>query len=84
MKIRRVAPNAETECGRMLDTGRWKGIGREDRVFTECNVLGDEKHFLFKCTTIQRDDLMLPENLFDIWSHPNVFQLIARLNSELI
>ena len=68
-----------------IETGRWKGIGRADRVCTECNVLGDEEHFLFRCTTIRRDDLMLPENLFDIWSHPNVFQLVARLmNSELL
>ena len=68
-----------------IETGRWKGIGRADRVCTECNVLGDEDHFLFRCTTIRRDDLMLPENLFDIWTHPNVFQLIARLmNTELL
>jgi len=62
-----------------IETGRWKGLERKDRVCSECKVLGDEDHFLFDCTEIRRDDLMLPGNLAEIWQHPSVFTLIPRL-----
>ena len=62
-----------------IETGRWKGLERKDRLCNECKVLGDEDHFVFDCTEIRRDDLVLPGNLSEIWQHPNVFTLTTRL-----
>ena len=61
-----------------IETGRWKGIGRADRVCTECKLLKVMGSiflciFLFKCTTIRRDDLMLPEDLAGILKSSGCF-----------
>ena len=37
-----------------IETGRWKGLDRCDRVYPECQVLGDEEHFLFHCSLVSR------------------------------
>ena len=63
-----------------VETGRWYGIrNRNDRVCGECGVLGDELHYIYNCTQIKRDDIMLPENLEELWQNPNVFKLFSRL-----
>ena len=62
-----------------IETGRWKGLDRGDRVCPECRVLGDEEHFLFVCPQIRRDDLQLPVELSDLWKNADVFKLFERL-----
>ena len=62
-----------------IETGRWRGLDRSDRVCPECQVLGDEQHFLYVCPQIRRDDLQLPGELVDLWKHANVFRLFTRL-----
>ena len=62
-----------------IETGRWRGVIRDDRICDECGVLGDEFHFLYNCTQIKRDDLVLPRNIEQLWQHPNVFTLFSRL-----
>ena len=63
-----------------VETGRWYGIrNRNDRVCSECGVLGDEVHYLYDCAQIKRDDVVLPQNLDELWQNPNVFKLFSRL-----
>ena len=62
-----------------IETGRWKGLDRNDRICPECKVLGDEEHFLYDCQQIRRDDLQLPGSFADLWQHANVFKLFSRL-----
>ena len=62
-----------------IETGRWRGISnRAERVCTECGILGDELHFLYHCTRIRRD-FILPQNIEQLWQHPNIFKLFSRL-----
>ena len=62
-----------------IETGRWKGLDRCDRLCPECQVLGDEEHYLFHCSLVRRDDLLLPEEFGNLWKNANVFKLFARL-----
>ena len=62
-----------------IETGRWKGLDRCDRVCPECKVLGDEEHFLYTCPQIRRDDLQLPGSFSDLWKDADVFKLFSRL-----
>ena len=62
-----------------IETGRWMGLERKDRLCTECNILGDESHYLFYCSRIKRDDFMFSGRFDDLWKDPNVFQLFSRL-----
>ena len=45
-----------------IETGRYKGIPRHDRICTRCtdNTVEDERHFLFSCNyhTQEREALM--------------------------
>ena len=45
-----------------------------------CRVLGDEVHYIFyNCARIKRDDVVLPQNLDELWQNPNEFKLFSRL-----
>ena len=45
-----------------IETGRWTRVPRENRLCPNCNVLGDERHFLYECNEIDRTDLSdIPE-----------------------
>ena len=62
-----------------IETGRWKGLDRSDRICPQCNVLGDEEHYLYSCVQVRRDDLQLPLEMKDLWKHAGVFTLFSRL-----
>ena len=49
-----------------IETGRWRAVPREERLCTTCGVLGDEKHALYSCSLIPRDE-------------PEIFKLFERL-----
>ena len=49
-----------------IETGRWSRTPREERLCMRCNVIGDEKHFIYDCPTVSKQDLIdipLLENL---------------------
>ena len=62
-----------------IETGRWKGLSRMERVCPQCQVLGDEHHFIYSCSRIRRDDLQLPTEVAELWKTPDVFKLFSRL-----
>ena len=62
-----------------IETGRWKGLDRSDRICPQCNVLGDEEHYLYSCVQVRRDDLQLPLEMKDLWKNAGVFTLFSRL-----
>ena len=62
-----------------IETGRWARKVRADRLCLDCGVLGDERHALFHCSKIDRNGLVLPNSLSDIWEADDVFPLFGRL-----
>ena len=64
---------------------RWRRVGgaerREDRVCEVCGVVGDEVHYLYNCTQVQRDDLNVLGDICGIWEQPDIFKLIGRIKS---
>ena len=70
-----------------IETGRWTRTPRLERLCPLCNVLGDEHHFLFKCIETYRnpDHNFRTDNLHEVWSNENIFQLFNELSkSEFI
>ncbi len=66
-----------------IETGRWSRIKREDRLCRTCLVLGDEKHFLFKCSEIARHpEHTFSDNLSEIWKNKNIFDLFKNLSKS--
>ena len=65
-----------------IETGRWTRTVREERICRECNVLGDEKHALFHCQSICRDNLVLPNTLNTIWESDDVFALFEKMKEK--
>ena len=63
-----------------IETGRWSRIPRDERLCGVCKVLGDEKHALFDCQTVDRSSLTLPNTLGEIWNNKDVFNLFERLD----
>ena len=58
-----------------IKTGRCSRIPRDERWCGVCKVLGDEKHAMFECQTVDRSSLVLSNTLGEIWSNKNVFHL---------
>ena len=40
-----------------IETGRWKRVTREQRLCRTCKILGDEKHYIYDCPEIDRNQL---------------------------
>ena len=64
-----------------IETGRWCQKKREERLCDTCGVLGDDLHYVYNCSLIPRNDLMLDDDIGRIWTQPDVFTLIKRLKS---
>ena len=63
-----------------IETGRWNRTPRENRLCATCGVVGDEKHAIYTCSEILRDDLNdLPPSLADIWGYHGVNKLFSRI-----
>ena len=62
-----------------IETGRWSRTERSERLCRSCNVLGDERHALFTCSTIDRESLHLPSEIGEIWEAEDVFELFKKL-----
>ena len=67
-------------CHRLpIETGRWRGVARAERHCTACGVLGDERHALYSCSLIFREDIVLDEYLHNVWYQPDIFKVFKRL-----
>ena len=64
-----------------IETGKWCQKRREERLCETCGVLGDELHYVYGCSLIPRDDMMLEDDIGRIWTQPDVFNVFKRLNS---
>ena len=62
-----------------IETGRWNGTRRDERLCSACNVLGDERHIIYRCSLFQRGDLTLDCRLSQIWYQPDVYELFKRI-----
>ena len=59
-----------------IENGSWKGLYRCDRVCPECKVLGDEDHYLFRCSTGRS---AIVRKVREPLEDTNVFELFSRL-----
>ena len=64
-----------------IETGRWSGLNREDRICRSCGELGDEKHVIFRCNLIDRVDITLDARLSHIWYEPDVYKLFKQIKT---
>ena len=63
-----------------IETGRWSGMKRTDRLCPTCKILGDEYHVIYQCCEIFRDDIDgLPEELSAIWEFPGTNTIFKRM-----
>ena len=62
-----------------IEKGRWSRLKRQERICAMCNVLGDEKHVLFDCSLIFREDLDLINDISRIWKQQDVFRLFSQI-----
>ena len=68
-----------------IETGRWRSIPRQERLCTVCGVLGDERHALYNCAMIPRENRQLNTYLHHIWYQPEIFRLFKCLkNAEFL
>ena len=64
-----------------IETGRWSRTRRNHRKCITCDVVGDEMHYVYKYSLINRDDVVLPENFLFDWNDENVVDLFRKLKS---
>ena len=63
-----------------IETGRWSRKPRNERLCHSCDVLGDEFHYVFNCTEIDRTGLDLPGTFHELWDCDDVFELFTRIH----
>ena len=66
-----------------IETGRWSRIKREDRLCSTCNTLGDERHFIYDCTDIDRTDLEDIPELHQLQNYEKLNLLLKILDPYL-
>ena len=68
-----------------IETKRWSGLEREDRLCVSCNILGDENHVIYECRDIMREDMDLTKPISSIWKSADINKLFERiLNNDYI
>ena len=63
-----------------IETGRWQRIPCHDRKCAPCNSLGDERHYIYDCPEIERNDIEDIPDLQDLANYSNI-QLLM-INSD--
>ena len=67
-----------------IETGRWKRIkNRELRKCITCNIMGDEKHYIYTCPDIDRTNLHDIPELHELEQYPKLKLLMERLEDYL-
>ena len=66
-----------------IETGRWTRMARENRLCTNCNVLGDERHFLYDCNEIDRTNLSDIPELHQLSEYSKLKLLMENLDAYL-
>ena len=66
-----------------IETGRWTRVPRENRICPNCNVLGDERHFLYECNEIDRTDLSDIPELHQLSDYSKLKILLDNLDEYL-
>ena len=62
-----------------IETGRWSRKLREDRLCDDCGVLGDERHAIFDCRKVDCSNIVLPDQMSDIWKLDTLFDLMHKM-----
>ena len=62
-----------------IETGRWNRTARQERICTNCKVLGDEKHIIYNCTLIPSNEMELDCRISHIWYQPEIFHLFKHI-----
>ena len=62
-----------------IETGRWNRTPRHERLCNFCGEFGDEKHVIYNCFLIDRNDMMLEQRLSHIWYQPEIYTLFKRM-----
>ena len=67
-----------------IELGRYHRIKRENRLCSICNEIGDERHYLYRYPTINKDGLEdLPQRLEELATYRNLPILLDRLGKYL-
>ena len=66
-----------------VETGRWTRLKREERICATCNILGDEKHYIYTCPEIDRTNLQDIPELHELEKYPQLQLLMERLDGYL-
>ena len=52
-----------------IGTGRWSRTKREERLCEKCGVLGDEIHYIYNCTDVNRTGLSTIPDLSELGTY---------------
>ncbi len=68
-----------------VETERWKRPmkDREQRTCTTCNIMADEKHYIYTCPDIDRSNLQDIPELHELETYPKLQLLMERLEDYL-
>ena len=62
-----------------IETGRWNRTPRIERLCTTCGELGDEKHIIYHCSLINRNEIIMDNRISHIWLQPEIYELFKRI-----
>ena len=66
-----------------IELGRWNGTKRNLRICKNCKVLGDEKHFIYECPTVNRAGLNDIPSLNKLSNYEKLLALLKNLSDEI-
>ena len=79
---------AELRCGCAkleVETGRWRGVAREDRICLLCKKeMGDERHFLISCEALQDERFDLEQLMKNEDDNCELNDVMKRLHEKSI
>ena len=62
-----------------IETERWVRTPREERLCQLYKAVGDERHLIYDCCLITRNEMNIPDILSDIWEHDDIYKLFFKL-----
>ena len=63
-----------------IETGRWVILERSERLCDTSRVVRDERHIIFDCSLIKRNDLFLKDGLDNILNQPDILKPFSRIS----